>query len=277
MATKKNVVLAYKGFDQNLQCRGYQFELGKTFEHKGTVKACEGGFHACEYPLDVFSYYPPAGSRFAVVEQSGEISRHDGDSKVASSCISIKAEIDFAGLIRAAIDYTFKRALPVDPESPASATGYQGAASATGTRGAASATGDQGAASATGDQGAASATGYQGAASATGYQGAASATGDQGAASATGYQGAASATGTRGAASATGYQGAASATGDQGAASATGYAGKVSGVEGNALFLVERDGDYNIVAVWAGIAGRDGIKPNTWYTLQGGKPVEVAE
>jgi hypothetical protein len=214
MATKKNVVLAYKGFDQNLQCRGYQFELGKTFEHKGTVKACEGGFHACEYPLDVFSYYPPAGSRFAVVEQSGEISRHDGDSKVASSCISIKAEIDFAGLIRAAIDYTFKRALPVDPESPASATGYQGAASATGTRGAASATGDQGAAS---------------------------------------------------------------ATGYQGAASATGYAGKVSGVEGNALFLVERDGDYNIVAVWAGIAGRDGIKPNTWYTLQGGKPVEVAE
>jgi hypothetical protein len=254
---KPEVILAYKGFDQQLNCRGFQYELGKTFEHKGAVKACEGGFHACEYPLDVLNYYAPAGSRFAVVEQSGEISRHDGDSKVASSHISIKAEIDFAGLIKAAIDYTFKRALPVDPESPASATGDQGAASATG---------DQGAASATGDQGAASATGDQGAASATGYQGAASATGDQGAASATG---------TRGAASATGDQGAASATGDQGAASATGYAGKVSGAAGNALFLVERDGDYNIVAVWAGIAGRDDIKPDTWYTLQGGKPVEV--
>jgi hypothetical protein len=294
MAKKKpEVILAYKGFDQQLNCRGFQYELGKTFEHKGAVKACEGGFHACEYPLDVFNYYAPAGSRFATVEQSGEISRHDGDSKVASSCISIKAEIDFAGLIKAAIDYTFSRALPVYPESPASATGYQGAASATGdqgaasatgTRGAASATGDQGAASATGDQGAASATGYQGAASATGTRGAASATGYQGAASATGDQGAASATGTRGAASATGYQGAASATGDQGAASATGdqgaasatgYAGKVSGAAGNALFLVERDGDYNIVAVWAGIAGRDDIKADTWYTLRGGKPVEV--
>jgi hypothetical protein len=227
---KPEVILAYKGFDQQLNCRGFQYELGKTFEHKGAVKACEGGFHACEYPLDVLNYYAPAGSRFAGVEQSGEISRHDGDSKVASSHISIKAEIDFAGLIKAAIDYTFKRALPVDPESPASATG---------TRGAASATGDQGAASATGDQGAASATG------------------------------------TRGAASATGTRGAASATGYQGAASATGYAGKVSGAAGNALFLVERDGDYNIVAVWAGIAGRDDIKPDTWYTLQGGKPVEV--
>ncbi|MBT9467102.1 MAG: hypothetical protein IV113_24050, partial [Hydrogenophaga sp.] len=72
-------------------------------------------------------------------------------------------------------------------------------------------------------------------------------------------------------------QGAASATGTRGAASATGYAGKVLGAEGNAMFLVERDGDYNIVAVWAGIAGRDGIKANTWYVLQGGVPVEVEE
>jgi hypothetical protein len=236
---KPELVQSFKGFDQQLACRGFQYEIGKTFEHAGTVKACEAGFHACEYPLDIFNYYAPAGSRFAAVEQSGEIGRHDGDSKVASSRIHIKAELDFAGLIKAALDYTFSRAKPIDPESPASATGYQGAASATGY---------QGAASATGDQGAASATGVRGAASATGYQGAASATGDQGAAS---------------------------ATGDQGAASATGYAGKAMGAEGNALFLVERANDYKIVAVWAGIAGADGIKPLTWYTLQGGKPVEV--
>jgi hypothetical protein len=138
----------------------------------------------------------------------------------------------------------------------------------------------------------------QGAASATGYQGAASATGDQGAASATGDQGAASATGDQGAASATGYQGAASATGDRGAASAPAIRarprqpaklrqlwppeyGRASGIDGSALFLVERISD------WLRRSrqdhrrlGRhrrpDGIKPDTFYTLRDGKPVEVA-
>ena len=201
-------ITSYKGFDKDLACHPeggerVQYAIGETVEMDGEVEPCKRGFHACEYPLDVFRYYAPAGSRFAVVEQSGALARHDGDSKVASSRLTVKAEITLAGIIKAAIEYTFQRAKPVDPESPASATGYQGAASATGTRGAAS------------------------------------------------------------------------ATGDQGAASATGYDGRVMGREGNALFLVERDDDYNIISVWAGIAGRDGIKPDTWYVLRDGKAVEV--
>jgi len=252
-AVEQEVIQSYKGFDRNLQCRGFQFESGKTYEHEGEVAACSGGFHACEYPLDVLDYYAPNGSRYFLVEQSGSLSRRGDDSKVASQKIKVGLEIGLPGLIKAAIEYTFSRAKPEGE----------------------TATGDQGAASATGDQGAASATGTRGAASATGDQGAASATGTWGAASATGYQGAASATGDQGAASATGDQGAASATGYRGAAMASGYAGSVSGAEGNALFLVERDDEYNIVSVWAGIAGRDGIKPNTFYALCGGKPVEV--
>ena len=107
---------------------------------------------------------------------------------------------------------------------------------------------------------------YEEGSQATGDYGAASATGDYGAASATGYQGAASATGTRGAASATGYQG---------AAMSSGFEGRVMGKEGNALFLVERH-ELNgpVINVWAGIAGRDGIKADTWYTLKDGQPVE---
>ncbi len=229
MAIKKKTetITAYKGFDKDLKCRGFQYEIGKTYQHDGDAKACESGFHACEHPLDVLYYYA-AGSRYALVEQSGQLSRHGDDTKVSSSKIKIKAEIGIAGLVHAAVEYVNSRCWPVDPESPASATGFRGAASATGYQVAASATGGQGAASATGGQGAASATGDHGAASATGYHGAASATGNHGAASAMGYQGAASATGDQGAASATGDHGAASATGYQVAASATGYHGAAS-------------------------------------------------
>ena len=163
----------YKGMDANMQCRGLQYEVGKEYETDEAV-ACETGFHACEYPLDVINYYAPAESRYAVVEQSGKISKSGDDTKVASTKIKIVAEIGIAGLVKAAIEYTKTRA----KEEPG---GH--------------ATGNQGAASATGDHGAASATGYQGAASATGYQGAASATGNQGAASATGKAGVALAAG----------------------------------------------------------------------------------
>ena len=228
------VVTSIKGFDANLRCRDQQYAFGRTYELSGEIKACSFGFHAIEgHPLEVFDYYPPAGSRYAEVQQSGELSRHSGDSKLASAKITIGVELSISDLVARAVKWVFDRAKPegeaaTGPQGAASATGPQGAASATGYQGAASATGPQGAASATGVRGAASATGPQGAASATGYQGAASATGDQGAASAAGYQGAASATGPQGAASATGPQGAASATGPQGAASATGPQGAAS-------------------------------------------------
>ena len=272
-AAPTEVVTTYKGFDSALKCRGFQYVIGETYTHDGEVKACSAGFHACEYPLDVFNYYAPAGSRFAIVEQGGTLSRHQDDSKVASSTIKVSAEIGLPGLIKAAIEYTFSRAKPENTEH---STGDYGAASSTGDYGAASSTGNRGAASSTGNRGAASSTGYQGAASSTGNRGAASSTGNRGAASSTGYQGAASSTGYQGAASSTGNRGAASSTGKQGAAMASGYGGKVSGADGNALFLVERNDDYEIVAVWSGIVGLDGIKADTWYSLRAGKPVEVA-
>ena len=263
-ADKAPVVIAYKGFDKKLKCRDFQYAIGETYTHDGEVSTCNSGFHACEYPLHVLRYYKPGTSRFAIVEQSGELSRHGDDTKIASSTIKVSAEINLAGLIKAAIEYTTSRAKPVEGST---ATTKNGAATASGYSGAATASGYSGAATASGDSGAATASGYSGAATASGNCGAATASGNCGAATASGDSGAATASGYSGAATASGYSGAATASGDS---------GKVRGIDGCALFLVERDPNRKIVAVWAGIAGRDGIKAGTWYSLKGGKPVVVA-
>ena len=76
-------ITSYKGFDKNFQCRGFQFEVGKSYSVSGAIKACENGFHGCTNPLDVWGYYGPGTSRFAVVEQNGQTSRHEEDSKIA--------------------------------------------------------------------------------------------------------------------------------------------------------------------------------------------------
>ena len=150
----------YKGFNKNMTCRGFQYEEGKEYKTEKAV-ACETGFHACEYPLDCFNYYSPNDSVFHEVEQDGDISKHNDDTKVASTKIKIGAEINIAGLVKAAIEYTLKR---VNPEAKSNED--YGASSATGDYGASSATGDYGASSATGNCGASSATGYKGAAEA---------------------------------------------------------------------------------------------------------------
>ena len=226
-----NAVKSYKGFNKDMTCRGFQYEEGKEYEEE-SVEVCDHGFHACEYPLDCLNYYSPNESVYHEVEQSGEIQKHNDDTKVASTKIKIGAEISIAGLVKAAIEYTVKRvnkeAESDENHGASSATGDYGASSATGNCGASSATGYKGASSATGNCGASSATGYKGASSATGDCGASSATGDCGASSATGYCGASSATGDCGASSATGYKGASSATGYKGASSATGDCGASS-------------------------------------------------
>ena len=174
---KSEVVTSYKGFDANLQCRGFQFELGKSYTHQGEVKACEGGFHACEDPLSVLRYYAPNKSRYAIVEQSGQLSSHDDDTKIASQHIAIKTEISIADLVKVAIKFRMdrctisKESVSDKPNTAVSASGYSGAATASGDYGAATASGYSGAATASGNYGAATASGNYGAATAIGRNG----------------------------------------------------------------------------------------------------------
>lgn len=103
-----NAVKSYKGFNKDMTCRGFQYEEGKEYEEE-SVEVCDHGFHACEYPLDCLNYYSPNESVYHEVEQSGEIQKHNDDTKVASTKIKIGAEISIAGLVKAAIEYTVKR------------------------------------------------------------------------------------------------------------------------------------------------------------------------
>ena len=254
-----NAVKSYKGFNKDMTCRGFQYEEGKEYEEE-SVEVCDHGFHACEYPLDCLNYYSPNESVYHEVEQSGEIQKHNDDTKVASTKIKIGAEISIAGLVKAAIEYTVKR---VNKEAES----------------------DE-------NHGASSATGDYGASSATGNCGASSATGNKGASSATGYKGASSATGNCGASSATGYKGASSAEDKDAVAVAWGYKSKAKGVIGS--FLVFADWEYtgsednteydrNNQSAWvlngAKMVQVDGenIKPDTWYTIENGEIEEVSE
>ena len=141
-------ITAYKGFDANLQCRGFQFEVGSTYTHEGKVEACKSGFHAVDgHPLSVFNYYAPAGSRFCVVEIDGVQSR-DGD-KIAAEILTVTREIGLHDLAKEAVRWVMDRATLEGPVAVK----------------------NNGLATASGDRGAATASGYQGAATASGYQG----------------------------------------------------------------------------------------------------------
>ena len=265
MTEENKEIIAYKGFKQDWTCRGYQYEIGKTYEHKGDVKACESGFHACEYPLDVLNYYSPAVSKFAVVKMSGETSKDSDDTKIASAKITIETEINLPEMVKKAVewikgkvDWDAAKVFNTGDQSVATNTGYQSAATNTGYQSAATNTGDRSAATNTGDRSVATNTGNQSAATNTG---------DRSAATNTGYQSAATNTGDRSAAEVSSKQSIAVALGWQSKAKAS--------IDG-AIVCVYRNDDGELIHIKASKVGENNIKADTWYTLDEiGEFVEV--
>ncbi len=240
MAEENKEIIAYKGFNQDWACRGYQYEIGKTYEHKGNVKACESGFHACEYPLDVLSYYSPAVSKFAVVKMSGETSKDSDDTKIASAKITIETEINLPEMIKKAVEWIKGK---VDWDAAK--------VSNTGDRSVATNTGDQSAATNTGDRSAATNTGYWSAATNTGYRSAATNTGDQSVAE---------------------------VSGKQSIAVALGWQSKAKASINGAIVCVYRNHDGELIHIKASKVGENNIKADTWYTLDEiGEFVEVKD
>ena len=266
----KNTIKGYKGFDPNLTCRGFQYEVCKEYDTEKAV-SCKTGFHFCENPFDVLGYYPPCTekgvNRFCEVEGSGDFDKSNED-KVSCTHIKIKAEIGLKGLITAGIKFILDR---VNWEnSKESNTGNYSAATNTGNRSAATNTGYQSAATNTGYQSAATNTGDYSAATNTGNYSAATNTGNRSAATNTGYQSAATNTG---------YQSAASVEGEESIAIVTGKDSKAKGVLGCWIVITERgdfDGvTYPIKEVKAFKVDGVNIKADTYYKLIDGEAVMV--
>ena len=125
----------YKGFDKDLKCRDFQYEVGKDYTTEGKIEACKNGFHFCENPMDVLGYYPPSDSRYCIVESSGQEDRDGDDSKVATSKIHISAEIGLKGLIEAGVKFILDKVNWKDNKE--SNIGNQSAATNTGDQSAA--------------------------------------------------------------------------------------------------------------------------------------------
>ncbi|EDF9227357.1 hypothetical protein PTC99_001408 [Salmonella enterica] len=250
-------IVTFKGFNKDLKCRGFQFAIGETFHHDGKVEACGSGFHACECPFDVFSYYPPAESRYAETISFGITdSEEGGDTKIASSSITIKDELTLPQFIQRGIEWIWSK---IDKSLEQQIMcGSWSAATNTGNRSAATNTGNRSAATNTGDWSAATNTGSWSAATNTGNRSAATNTGNRSAATNTGYQSAATNTGNRSAAE---------VSGSQSVAASLGIEGKARASEGGAIVLCYRDEDGELIHIRASKVGDNGIMPNTWYQL----------
>ncbi|EOH8658042.1 hypothetical protein ACMDTX_004585 [Salmonella enterica subsp. enterica serovar Kentucky] len=163
-------IVTFKGFNKDLTCRDFQFAIGETFHHDGKVEACGSGFHACECPFDVFSYYPPAESRYAETISFGVIDREEeGDTKIASASITIKSELTLPQFIQRGIEWIWSK---IDKSLEQQImTGNQSAATNTGNRSAATNTGYRSAATNTGNRSAAEVSGSQSVAASLGIEG----------------------------------------------------------------------------------------------------------
>ena len=227
----------YKGFDKDLKCRGFQYEVGKEFTHEGKVEVCESGYHFCTVPLDVFRYYNPASSRFCEVESTGDERTHGEDSKVATSKLRVVAEIGLAAMIKLGVKALYEK---LSQKGPATS----------------------------GDNSTAATSGYKSTAATSGDKSTAASSGDQStAASSGGYSTAAT----------SGYNSTVVVTGSESVAVSTGYKGRAKGALGCWLVLAERDRNGNILVVkTAKVDGRK-IKADTLYTLKEGEFVEVEE
>ena len=274
-------IIAYKAMDKNMQCRGKQYEVGKTY-YEDEADCCHAGMHACENPLDVLHYYPlRGGPRFFEVECGGNVDKSEEDSKLACTELTVKGEVNFAGLVKATVNAVFNRVKGKEPFS----SGYSSTAGSSGNYSTAGSSGDSSTAGSSGNSSTAGSSGYSSTAGSSGDYSTAGSSGNYSTAGSSGYSSTAGSSGNSSTAGSSGDSSTAAATGAYCSAKAdgkdsiavvNGACGKACGALGCYLVLTEYDDDGNMLL--AKMAKVDGavIKENTWYTLENGELVEAA-
>ena len=228
-------IIAYKAMDKNMQCRGKQYEVGKTY-HEDKADCCHAGMHACENPLDVLHYYPLRdSSRFFEVECGGNVDKSREDSKLACTELTVKGEVNFAGLVKATVNAVFNRVKGKEPFS----------------------SGDYSTAGSSGDSSTAGSSGKYSTAGSSGYSSTAGSSGNYSTAAATG-----------------GYC-SAKADGKDSIAVVNGACGKACGALGCYLVLTEYDDDGHMICAKMARVNGSAIKENVYYTLKNGEFVEA--
>ena len=228
-------IIAYKAMDKNMTCRGKQYEIGKTY-HEDKADCCHAGMHACENPLDVLHYYPLKDSpRFFEVECGGNVDKSREDSKLACTELTVKGEVNFAGLVKATVNAVFNRVKGKKPFF-------------------------------SGDYSTAGSSGYRSTAGSSGYSSTAGSSG---------YYSTAGSSGNYSTAAATGAYCSAKADGKDSIAVVNGACGKACGALGCYLVLTEYDDDGHMLCAKMAKVDGTHIRENVWYTLKNGEFVEV--
>ena len=255
-------IIAYKAMDKNMQCRGKQYEVGKTYR-EDKADCCNAGMHACENPLDVLRYYPLKDSpRFFEVVCSGNVDKSGEDSKLACTELTVKGEVNFAGLVKAAVNAVFNRVKGKEPfssgrSSTAGSSGYSSTAGSSGYYSTAGSSGYYSTAGSSGDSSTAGSSGYSSTAGSSGDSSTAGSSGDSSTAAATGSYCSAK------------------VDGKDSIAVVNGVCGKACGALGCYLVLTEYDDDGHMICAKMARVDGSAIRENVYYTLKNGEFVEA--
>lgn len=297
----------YKGFDKNMKCCNFQYEEGKTYTHPGTPKLCDGGFHACEVPLDCLKYYAPAdGSIYREVEMEGVTDEHGDDSQRVGKVIKIGAKLSIRSLVLLSIhiikqktegspaatskykstaatsgDYStaatsgyYSTAATSGVYSTAATSGGYSTAATSGDKSTAATSGVYSTAATSGEYSTAASSGFKSTAATSGYKSNAATSGDYSTAATSGYKSTAATSGDNSTAATSGDKSTAVVEGKESIALAAGYKSMAKGALGCWLVLAERDDDNHILSVKAIKVDGGRIKADTFYMLKDGEVVE---
>jgi hypothetical protein len=283
------VVHAVKGFDKDLKCLGFQYEIGKTYEHEGPVHLCATGFHSIDgNPLDVLDFYPLIAddgslNRFASVVASGEIKR-DGSSKICSAKIAVGAELKIPDLIASAVKFVIGACKGTSGDliqaasgdySQLAASGNYSKLAASGYYSKLAASGNSSKLAASGDSSQLAASGYSSQLAASGYYSKLAASGYSSQLAASGNSSKLAASGDYSQLAASGNSSQLEIKGAKSAAAAVGPNSIVRAIAGTPIAICEYDRNGNPVRFVCGVAGEEGCPADTWLKAENGKFVEA--